>query len=675
VIIRPDFSVIGLEVTQAIQDMSNSVTLIAGKRTYVRAHVQAGLLGGTGHVKGEFVIKYGTAFTSQVGPIPAGNPGGKITVKVAPDRGKVNDSFWVELPPETLSGGWKEIRFTVNPDHSVTETNYGNNSATALVTLMNSPPMKVKIHNIIYEANGSWHSASIQDLLFMVSWLRRAYPVPSVNWQLFGAYWPLNTPPSDHGCTVVNTWLAWHRILDGSPAQWRYYGMVTDTGGWMRGCAKDIPSWVASGPTGAGGWGWNAWDTDGSYGDWYGSHELGHTYGRYHALCSGSEGGPDLAYPYPGGLIGIPGDPNTFYGWDIESQEVYPPTWSDIMSYCPDQWISDYTYHALRDRIAWEAGSSSSSARPRVTLSDYLAVFGVANVTQGTAELNALYRLPEITDPEPQVPSEDWALVLYGPAGEALASYPFTPKPDTSWEEGEDLIGAIDEAVPWVSDTALIAVEHRGARVASRAVSANQPTVTLAYPNGGESLGGSVATARWEGFDDDGDDLTYTLLFSPDAGSNWTTITSRVNGSEFDLPLDELPGTDQGRLRVIVSDGVHTGEDQSDGTFSVERKAPQALIVSPDDGSRYTLGQQVTLIGEGYDIEDGILEDAALSWSSDLQADLGTGRHLAVTDLYTGTHELTLRVADSDGQVSTTSTTILVYVQQHHVVLPLVVKS
>ena len=236
-------------------------------------------------------------------------------------------------------------------------------------------------------------------------------------------------------------------------------------------------------------------------------------------------------------------------------------------------------------------------------------------------------------------------------------------------------MGGIDEMVPWASDTALVAVEYLGAIVASREVSANPPTVTVTYPNGGESLSGSVATACWEGLDDDGDDLTYTVLFSSDAGSSWQTLTSGLSGSEFDLPLDDLPGTDQGLLRVIVSDGVHTGEDESDGTFSVEGKAPQAFIISPDEGSRYNPGQQVTLMGEGYDVEDGILGDGALSWSSDLQGDLGIGRHLAVTDLYTGTHGIALRVADSDGQSATNSTTILVYLPQHHVMLPMVMKS
>ena len=92
--------------------------------------------------------------------------------------------------------------------------------------------------------------------------------------------------------------------------------MVSDGGGFMRGCAMDIPAYVASGPTGTGTWGW---DFDGSYGDWYGGHELGHTYGRGHANFCGAGGGP--SYPYAGGRISPSLTGNTaLYGFDISTR-------------------------------------------------------------------------------------------------------------------------------------------------------------------------------------------------------------------------------------------------------------------------------------------------------------------------------------------------------------------
>ena len=113
-------------------------------------------------------------------------------------------------------------------------------------------------------------------------------------------------------------------------------------------------------------------------------------------------------------------------------------------------------------------------------------------------------------------------------------------------------------------------------------------------------------------------------------------------------------------FKVIASDGVNTGQDQSDGTFQVARKAPVAFIIAPNEGAHFVPEQQVMLVGEGYDPEDGNLPDAGLSWSSDRQGDLGTGRQLSVTGLQLGWHVITLQATDSDGQSG--AATVSVYV-------------
>ena len=101
---------------------------------------------------------------------------------------------------------------------------------------------------------------------------------------------------------TLHGWLALgkllHIIFSGEDGRVVYYGVVDDGGGFMRGKAAGIPGTIAAGPSGPGDWGW---DFDGSYNDWYGGHEIGHTRGRYHAEFCGAGGG--AAYPYPGGRI------------------------------------------------------------------------------------------------------------------------------------------------------------------------------------------------------------------------------------------------------------------------------------------------------------------------------------------------------------------------------------
>lgn len=666
-----DLSVLWLEVTQGIQGLTNPVPLVAGKRTYVRAHVKSN--GGTWPgIEGEF------AFSNTAGPatgwLPADNPGGTISVRTNPDRATVGDSFYVEIPPSVLIPGTLYVNFRLNNDHNPLETDYGNNAELIYLPLTSSPPLKVKVYNVSYWASGSQHQAGFGEVLEMISWLRRAYPVATVQWIYQPLQWSSVITPGLAGCGVVNNWLTLIRWVDGYPSGWRYYGMVTDEGGFMRGCAVDIPSYVASGPTGAGTWGW---DFDGCYGDWYGGHELGHCYGRRHVLCAGNEAGPDPNYPYPNGRIGGGGLLyNMFYGWDVRDRVVYGPDWKDIMTYCDWEWMSDYTYTGIRQRLITEAAATAQTedAVGSSVAQEYLVVVGTANLTQGTAELGTLYRWVSAVAPPTPTPSDDWVLALRDGGGGTLASHPFTPYADVEAVPGEDVRAAISEIVPWINGTARIVVLYRGGEVASRTVSAHSPTVQVLYPNGGETLGGANVTVTWSASDADGDALSYSVGYSRDGGQSWQTLANDVGVKYITLPLHDLAGSTTALFRVIASDGVNTAVDASDSTFVVPGNAPLAFIESPATGSQYVLGQQVMLVGSAYDMEDGLLPEGALSWSSSLQGNLGSGAQIARTDLVQGTHVITLRATDSNAQSGTATITISVGVTRASVYLPLVLR-
>lgn len=72
------------------------------------------------------------------------------------------------------------------------------------------------------------------------------------------------------------------------------------------------------------------------------AHELGHNLGRNHSPC-GSPASPDRKYPYEDASIGVWGYTDGMY--------LDPSVHTDIMGYCDNQWISDYTYKALFTRL------------------------------------------------------------------------------------------------------------------------------------------------------------------------------------------------------------------------------------------------------------------------------------------------------------------------------------
>jgi hypothetical protein len=82
------------------------------------------------------------------------------------------------------------------------------------------------------------------------------------------------------------------------------------------------------------------------------------------------------------------------------------------------------------------------------------------------------------------------------------------------------------------------------------------------------------------------------------------------------------------------------------------------LIYSPLEGARFAVGERVFLNGRGFYRESNKAEERWLSWSSDVEGELGPGRYVDVT-LKPGKHTLTLR-AGSPGREGEAQVTILV---------------
>ncbi len=78
-------------------------------------------------------------------------------------------------------------------------------------------------------------------------------------------------------------------------------------------------------------------------------HEIGHAHGRLHAPCQSTDD-IDNGFPYGDGSIGT-------WGYDLVADRLKSPHSDDpdghydFMGYCPNEWVSDYTYAALFDRI------------------------------------------------------------------------------------------------------------------------------------------------------------------------------------------------------------------------------------------------------------------------------------------------------------------------------------
>jgi glucose/arabinose dehydrogenase/lysophospholipase L1-like esterase len=123
--------------------------------------------------------------------------------------------------------------------------------------------------------------------------------------------------------------------------------------------------------------------------------------------------------------------------------------------------------------------------------------------------------------------------------------------------------------------------------------SGGHPTLTLIYPNGGETLvEGETAEVRWSST---GDISAVTLDYSVDNGSNWIEIISNtVNDSSYDW---SIPSTFSSQALVRISAGV---SDASDAVFSIvpAPTAPEIVTFTPTTGDA---GTAVTITGVRFD--------------------------------------------------------------------------
>jgi hypothetical protein len=644
----PDMSLTALEVTQAIQDLNNSVELVAGKRTYVRVHATTPV-----NINDVFATLSGRrGFVTLTPTLNPGNPGADVNVRTNPDRSQINDSFWFELPSSWTTSGSLTLTARLDPNGAKFDPNTSNNVLSRTVNFQTTPPLRLRIVNVQYNSGGNTYLESNFHLNALESWLRRAYPINSLQVTRTTMAYPHNGLPNVDTLHVYLAIAKIFRILfSGEDVRVVYYGVVDDGGGFMRGKAAGIPGTIAAGPSGTDNWGW---DFDGSYNDWYGGHEIGHTRGRSHANFCGAGGGG--AYPYTSGRISPALTGNTaIYGFDITTRAIYGPDWKDVMTYCSNQWVSDFTYEGIRSYLVG-SGLQLLSAES-VTADEFLTVMGLADLEFNTATLESVYQVSQTATvplPEPG----DWTIALLDAGDNDLATYSFQPDELTDAEESPGTPAVIAEVVPWAPGAVKVEIRYGDEVVDSSSASANAPVVSLTSPTDGSVLPEGPFTVTWDGSDVDGDPLAYSLLYSNDGGTSWETLLTGLSAEEAELDTAQLPGG-SGMLRVLATDGFLSAMDTS-GAFTVPLHAPDASIILPNPDQVFFPTQQVTLQGTAYDLEDGSLEDPAFEWSSSLDGVLGTGATFNTTELTTGAHVITLTVTDSDGMSASVERSITI---------------
>ena len=564
------------------------------------------------------------------------------------------------------------------------EKDYGNNKKTINMTFKKTPTLHLVPIWIRYTVGGQKQVVDLTMPYNMSTYLENILPVGQIQWHyVSGRYVDWNKqigPSASSWGDILKKVTDLRKKNSSAPSDAHWYAMVPFkvAQGSISGYGS-LPGKVAAGRVPL--HHENLEDTADIM-----AHELGHNFGRHHAPC-GTTDGLDGSYPYANARLGDNGwDPQVAAGGKVQSIPggwVVPANSVDVMSYCQDEWISEYNYRAILTYRGTTPAAAAANGRPSETrgvrdsatgTQPYL--FASGTITGGQAVLDpwaimeratgfddgpgaGSYRLrlaatddttlfERFFDVEAFMPSGPAGLGSAPAAGEATAFY---------------------EVLPWNPSAATVQVWVGDALLTERTVSAHAPDVSVLAPAPGVAwTGDGEYVIEWQGSDQDGDLLWFDVEFSRDGGTTWEMLATRLQESTLPVSGGQFPGTDAALFRVYASDGLLTSE-ATVGPISIEAKPPQALITSPQDGAVVPPGVPIPLKGYAFDPEDG--QVATLLWESNRDGSLGAGSQVMAGGLSPGEHTITLTATDSDDNVAGESVRLLV---GFRVNLPLILK-
>lgn len=584
-----------IEVTQSIQDLALSVPLLAGKRTVVRVYLSKHS-GPAQTVTAELSLRQhplnppiivSSLNSVTLHPADAGN----ITLQ----RIDENRSLNFVLDPAQTAEGPLTIELADVLDQNGNPVSVGVRDKRT-VFFHRTPPLRLRIVGIRYQyqptptSQTTTHIPQNIDYAWVLSWLHRAYPVAQVvSSQILvdAPGGPVFTPDDEFGCGTINAHIAAIRALDvdsGMDARTLYYGLVHNGGFFMRGCVGS--DWVSCGPTGAFSNSW-PWDTDGSWGDWYAGHEIGHSLGRIHpGFCNQS--GTDPSYPFPGGQLSNSDD--GFCGFDVGdplaplAMDALPGTlWHDVMTYCDRQWVSAYTSRGLRLRLldvdampAAAGGAGPMGAgpgrgggrpnepfprrRPAATVREeptapvggkLVSVVASVNLTRGRGAIRYVNPVDNLR-PTPEDAASVVALVVRGSGGPELRRYSLAVTVDPERSPGEDVRALLDAVIPVPAEAATIELvvggevtdtygapappAVRGLQMVSGAPGALSMRVDLERP---------LSETQ----------SSYAVQISRDGGATWETIAVGLRDPVFEVDRSAFRPGSEISVRILATGG------------------------------------------------------------------------------------------------------------------------
>ena len=432
-------SVPAAHLTQATQDLSGGVPLIAGRQALLRVF---------GIVDERFALGHEGQVTffvrgREVHSASLETPASGIPLNV--EEGRLGHSFNARIPGHVLQPGL-EMVVELDPDGALllkpgSSSRFPASGRLAL-DVREVPPMNLTIVPVLYREEGNRSTNPevedfTQDLVTTDSdgalrFTRDILPIGDLNVKLREPYYTFADTEGGADRIFQEIWMLRHLEAGGEEY---YHGIAAfpiteeskSDSDWPGGLGTEgysAVSWEFWGPTIA--------------------HELGHNLSLGHAPC-GNPGELDDDFPYADGSIGVWGH-SLLHADDTGFGRLFNPVHiKDLMSYCfYDRWISDYNFtKALDHRLAIASAPALIAQRAE---QETLLLWG--GVQEGGLRLEPAFahaarlKLPEAPGP--------YRLEGRDAEGRRLFSLSFTP--DELDHGGSSFLFAIPFETEWTED-------------------------------------------------------------------------------------------------------------------------------------------------------------------------------------------------------------------------------
>lgn len=304
------------------------------------------------------------------------------------------------------------------------------------------------------------------------------------------------------------------------------------------------------------------------------AHEIGHTYNL-----------PDA----PHGVIEeYNGSGNPAFGYWVNEQQ-YMDNLICFMGY------AESTYASIQNWIDKGCFRHLLTREFAVSDPEILLVRGLIFKNNTASFDDILYRLPYGTPDIALGATGNYSVALLDEGGTIIAqagfNVTFIGRAKVPIEFDSISLGL---KIPWMNGTRQIQIRNATHVLASKNLSLNSPNVAITFPNGGEALEpGTNYTITWEASDPDGDSLTYSILYSNDNGSTWIPLAIDLPETNYNWNTAGFRGGSENLIKIIATDGINSGEDISNGSFT---------ILVCDDIAITNVTPSKTVVGQGYSV-------------------------------------------------------------------------